>query len=93
MRDMQHWVLTTDLPPHQQSVMILKNLGGAAHDLISQLSAPELYSGATVHGTHLDPTSNLLLKLHHRFAQQDMVTRMRAMSEMLNFKRYSGEGI
>ena len=35
MREMQHWVLVTDLPPHQQAVMILKHLGGAAHDLIS----------------------------------------------------------
>ena len=93
MRDMQHWVLITDLPPHQQSVMILMNLGGAAHDLISQLSPPELYSGAMVNGTHLDPTTNILLKLHHRFAQHDMITRMSAMSEMLSFKRYSGEGI
>ena len=93
MRDMQHWVLITDLPPHQQSVMILKNLGGAAYDLISQLSPPELYSGATVSGVHLDPTTNILLKLHHRFAQHDMITRMSAMSEMLSFRRYNGEGI
>ena len=69
MREMQHWVLVTDLPPHQQAVMILRNLGGAAYDLIAQLPPNELYAGATVNGVHLDPASNILLKLHHRFAQ------------------------
>ena len=93
MREMQHWVLVTDLPPHQQAVMTLRNLGGAAYDLISQLPPSELYAGATVNGVHMDPVSNILLKLHHRFAQQDIVTRMSAMSEMLNFRRYDREGI
>ena len=93
MREMQHWVLVTDLPPHQQAVMILRNLDGAAYDLISQIPPNELYAGANVNGVHLDPASNILLKLHQRFAQQDIVTRMSAMAEMLTFKRHSGEGI
>ena len=93
MKDMQHWVLYTDLQPHQQAVAILHNLDGAAHDLISQLSPAELYAGAVVNGTQLDPVSHILLMLHHRFAQQDLVTRMSAMSEMLNFKRLHNEAI
>ena len=93
MKDMQHWVLYTDLQPHQQAVAILHNLDGAAHDLISQLSPAELYAGATVNGSQLDPVSHILLLLHQRFAQQDLVTRMSAMSEMLNFRRLHNEAI
>ena len=93
MKDMQHWVLYTDLQPHQQAVAILHNLEGAAHDLISQLSPAELYAGATVNGRQLDPVSHILMLLHHRFAQQDLVTRMSAMSEMLNFRRLHNEAI
>ena len=93
MREMQHWVLVTDLPPHQQAVMILRNSDGAAYDLISQIPPNELYAGATVNGVHLDPASNILLKLHHRFAQQDIVVRMKAMGDMLHFRRHEREGI
>ena len=42
MRETQHWVLVTDLPPHQQAVMILRHLGGAAYDLIAQMPPNEL---------------------------------------------------
>ena len=92
-KEMQHWILVTDLPPHQQAVMILRNLDGAAYDLISQMPPNELYAGANVNGTHLDPAANILFKLHHRFAQQDIVTRMSAMSEVLSFRRQDREGI
>ena len=73
--------------------MVLMNLGGAAYQLINALPPTELYAGATVNGVTLDPVSNILLKLHHRFAQPDIVTRMSAMSEMLRFRREGGEGI
>ena len=92
MTDMQHWVLLTDLPPHQQATMVLMNLGGAAYQLINAMPPTELYAGAVVNGVPLDPVSNILLKLHHRFAQQDIVTRMSAMSEMLSFRRHEREG-
>ena len=90
---MQRWVILTDLQPHQQAAMVLQNLGGAAQQLIDALPPSELCGGATVNGVALDPVSNILLKLHHRFAQQDIVTRMNAMAEMLQFKREGGEGI
>ena len=70
MTDMQHWVLLTDLPPHQQATLVLMNLGGAAYQLIAAMPPTELYAGATVNGVALDPVSNILLKLHHRFAQK-----------------------
>ena len=73
--------------------MVLMNLGGAAYQLINAMPPTELYAGATVNSVPLDPVSNILLKLHHRFAQQDIVTRMSAMSEMLHFRREGGEGI
>ena len=79
MQDMQQWILVTDLPPHQQVVLILRHLGGAAQDLISQIPPNELFAGATVDGTHLGPAASVLLKFHHRFAQQDIVSRMSAM--------------
>ena len=75
--------------------MIARNLGGAAYDLIQliqQIPPNELFAGAIVNGTQMDPASNILLKLHHRFAQQDIITRMSAMSEMLQFRRYEREG-
>ena len=69
MKEMQHWVLYTELQPHQQAIAILHNLDGAAYDLISTLSPADLYAGAAVNGTQLDPVSHILLMLHHRFAQ------------------------
>ena len=73
--------------------MVLMNLGGAAYQLINSLPPTELYAGATVNGVPLDPVANILLKLHHRFAQQDIVTQLNAMAEMTEFRREGQEGI
>ena len=37
MNDMSNWVLLTDLPPHQQAVMVARHLGGAARGAASLL--------------------------------------------------------
>ena len=91
--DLMHWVMMTDLAPHQQATAIISRLGGTARDMGRTLSPDELFNGGNVNGEHLDPVTYIISGLHRNFAQLDEETRLAAMTEFLAFARRQGESI
>jgi len=55
--DLMHWILLTDLAPHQQATAIVSRLGGTARDMGRTLTPDELFNGGDVNGEHLDPVT------------------------------------
>ena len=91
--DLMHWVLLTDLQPHQQAAAILMRLTGAARELTRTMTGDEILQGAVVDGVHRDPVSYVILGLRQRFGQLDEEMRLAAMTEMLAFQRRRNETI
>ena len=91
--DLMHWVLLTDLQPHQQAAAILMRLQGSARELARTISGPEILNGGVYEGVQYDPVSFIIAGLRGRYGQLDEETRMAAMTEMLAFSRHPQETI
>ena len=77
----------------QQAAAIVLQLGGAARDLMRNISLEELTRGGTFNGQPADPVSNILQHLATHFAPLGEETRMSAMTELMSFNRKAGESI
>jgi hypothetical protein len=62
-------------------------LGGAARDLVRNLSYQEITVGGTLNGVMLDPVTYLTTQLAMHFAPLGEEVRLTAMSELVNFHR------
>ena len=91
--DLMHWVMLTDLLPHQQAAAILMRLTGAARELTRTMTGDEILNGAMYEGGWHDPVGYILAGLRARFGQLDEETRLAAMTEMLAFIRHPNENI
>ena len=91
--DLMHWVMLTDLQPHQQAAAILMRLTGGARDLARTITGDQILNGGMFEGQQLDPVSFIIAGLRARFGQLDEEARLAAMTEMLAFTRHRGETI
>ena len=91
--DLMHWVMLTDLLPHQQAAAILMRLTGSARELTRSMTGDEIMNGAMYEGVFHDPVSYIIAGLRGRFGQLDEETRLAAMTEMLAFTRHPQENI
>jgi len=91
--DLMHWVMLTDLAPHQQATSIVSRLDGTARDMGMTLTPEELFNGGVVNGQQLDPVTYIVAGLHRNFSQLDAEVRMAAMTEFMAFQRRRDETI
>jgi len=91
--DLMHWIMLTDLQPHQQAAAILMRLTGSARELARTITGPEILNGGVYEGVAYDPVSYIIAGLRGRYGQLDEETRMAAMTELLGFVRHQNETI
>ena len=85
--------MLTDLQPHQQAAAIVLRLGGAAREVVRDITADEMMNGGVIHGQQLEPVTYIVAGLQMRFAQLDDESRLAAMTQLLAFQRLHGENI
>ena len=90
--DVMHWVMLTDLQPHQQAAAILMRLTGSARELALTMTGDEILNGGVYEGLLYDPVSYILARLGDLW-QLEEATRLATMAEMLTFQRHPGEPI
>ena len=92
MQDLLTWsILATDLDASQQAAAIIMQLGGAARDLVRNLSYQEITTGGILNGMAVDPVTYLTTQLAMHFAPWGEEVRLTAMSELMNFHRMPHE--
>ena len=90
-RDLLMWAISTNVRPQAQAAAVSIRLGGAARLCAQEIPAEIMMNGGTIAGTFLDPLSYLLHVLRLRFQPLLEETSLRAISELNNFRRESGE--
>ena len=86
-------ILATDMEPAQQTSAIILQLGGAAREMVRNMSYQDITQGGLVGGAQADPVTFLLAQLAHHFAPLGEESRLQAMTELMSFHRTSGEAI
>ena len=69
--DIMHWVMLTDLLPHQQAAAILMRLTGSARELTRTMTGDEILNGAMYEGVYHDPVGYIIAGLRGRLGQLD----------------------
>ena len=62
-------------------------LGGAARELVRNITPDELQTGGVVDGVLLDPVTHIVASLQRRFAMLDDESRLAATTQLLTFQR------
>ena len=86
--DVGMWCLTTDLGLHQQAPAIFQRLQGQAREVAMLIPLQDLVGGVTdQNGNYVDPVSNLLAHLVHRFGTYPDEDRNEAVMQVWKFSR------
>ena len=94
MQDLLTWsIVATDMDSGQQAAAIIMQLGGAARELVRDLSYQEITNGGVINGVALDPVTYLTTQLATHFAPLGEEVRLSAMSELMSFHRQTHETI
>ena len=86
-RDLQLWLIPTDLLPPQQGAAIVVKLGVAARELARSIIPEEISNGGMVNRVQLDPAACTDAGLQAMFATLDDESRPAATTQLMAFQR------
>ena len=93
-QDLQIWSIAhVDIPPAQQAANIIMQLGGAARELVRNMSYDQIAHGGMIGGVQQDPVTFLVAQLATNYAPLGEETRLTAMTELMQFRKNQGETI
>ena len=93
-QDLQIWSIAhVDIPPAQQAANIIMQLGGAARELVRNMSYDQIANGGMIGGVQQDPVTFLVAQLATNYAPLGEETRLTAMTELMQFRKNQGETI
>ena len=87
------WCVASEKSQQTQVAQIIRRLGGTAREVADLLTPQEMFLGGEVEGVHLEPVAYLIQGLQRKFASLDEEARLRALLEMMRFKRKQGERV
>ena len=93
-QDLQTWSIAhPDIAPAQQTANVILQLGGAARNLVRNMSYQDMTVGGMLDGVQVDPMTFLISHLAAHFAPLGEESRLTAMTELMQFQRNPGEAI
>ena len=93
-REVYLWTIANgEMEPHKQCAMLLLQLRGGARELTRDLPDDVILRGAIVNGQQTDGVTYIMNLLAERYAQLGEETRLRSISEMMEFGRRGHESI
>ena len=93
-REVYLWSIANgDMEPHRQCAMLLLQLRGGARELTRDLPDDVILRGAVINGQRADGITYIMNLLAERYAQLGEETRLRSISDMMEFGRRNHESI
>ena len=89
-RKVQTWSMAVDLPPSRKANLIVLALQGQAQRLAESLPPQALIQGGLVNGHQVNAFTYLMHTLAERYAPLGEETRLKAMTDIIEFKRMPG---
>jgi hypothetical protein len=87
------WCIGSEKTQQAQVSSIIRRLGGTAREVADLLTPQEMFLGGVVEGIQLEPVAYLIQGLQRKFASLDEEARLRALLNMMRFKRKPGERV
>ena len=87
------WSIAVDLPPARKAALVILNLRGQAQRLAMSIPPQALVNGGLINGAQVDALTFLMHSLSERYAPLGEESRLKAMTEIFNFQRLSGESV
>ena len=87
-QDLLIWsIAAADMDPARQCAAIITQLGGAAKALARNMTYQDMTQGGVIAGQQQDPVTFLLTHLAQNFAPLGEESRLRYVSDLMNFDR------